>query len=248
MGWLKELGRKPSVQEAFGWSLARYLGLVRRTNAFTREPADLHERLGPIQPVIAAVWHGQHAMAHYIRRPADRVASLVSRSADGELNAIALRHLHVRAIRGSGARGRDPRLKGGSGALRAMLRALAGGENMVLTADVPKIARRCGHGIVTLARISGRPIVPIAVATSRRIEFRSWDRASLGLPFGRGAMVVGSPISVARDADEHGMEAARRAVERELDRVHARAFSLVGRTDPGGGLRPGPEPALGPAE
>jgi lysophospholipid acyltransferase (LPLAT)-like uncharacterized protein len=106
-----------------------------------------------------------------------------------------------------------------------------------MTADVPKIARRCGRGIVVLAQHSGRPIVPVAVATSRRMDVRSWDRASLGLPFGRGAMVLGEPIRVPRDADAAAVEAAREAVERGLDAVHERAYALVGARDPGAGLR-----------
>lgn len=234
---LKEVVRKPAVQQAAGWSFARYLDLVRATNSWVHEPADIYDRLGPLQPLIGAMWHGQHFMAPYLRRPQDRAASLVSKSSDGELNAIALHHLGVRAIRGSGARGRDQRLKGGSSALRAMLRALAGGENMFLTADIPKIARICGTGVVLLARMSGRPIVPVAVATSRRKEFQSWDRASLGLPFGRGAIVAGDPIWVPSDADDAVLEERRLATERELDRVNARAFGLVGGSDPGAGLR-----------
>ena len=227
------------MQSALGFGFARYLGLVRATNGFTLEPADLYDRLTPLQPFIGAMWHGQHFMAPFIRRPQDRAASLVSRSPDGELNAIALRHLGIRAIRGSGARGRDQRRKGGAEALRAMLRALADGENMFLTADVPKIARRCGHGIVLLARLSGRPIVPAAVATSRRMAFDSWDCSSLGLPFGRGAMAIGEPIYVPSAAGEAELEQARLAVQRELNRVHGRAFGLVGRTDPGASLGQG---------
>jgi lysophospholipid acyltransferase (LPLAT)-like uncharacterized protein len=237
MGWLKELGRRPLVQRLIGKTLAGYLRLVQRTNRFVSEPDDPHRNVAGLYPVIVAMWHGQHFMVHFLNRPGDRAASLVSRSRDGEINAIALERLGVRAIRGSGARGRDLRAKGGADALRAMLKALAGGETVVLTADVPKIARRAGEGIVTLARLSGRPIVPVAVATSRRLEFQSWDRASIGLPFGRGAMVVGEPIFVARDADAATIEAARLDVERGLDDVHARAFARVGRSDPGAGLR-----------
>lgn len=237
MGWLKELGRRPGVQRAAGIALARYLRLVRRTNRFVVEPPDAQERFARVGPAIAAMWHGQHFMVPFLHRKEMRAASLVSRSRDGELNAIALEHLGIRAIRGSGARGRDPRAKGGAEALRAMLKALEGGENVVLTADVPKIARRAGEGIVTLARLSGRPIVPVAVVTSARLSFKSWDRASMGLPFGRGAMVVGEPVFVSREADPAGQEAARREVEAGLDHVHARAFALVGRADPGAGLR-----------
>lgn len=237
MGLVKRLARSRPVREAIGFLVARYLGLVQHTNRFVMEEPQAYDRIGPMMPVIAAMWHGQHFMIHFAKRPQDRAASLVSRSGDGELNAIALRHLGVRAIRGSGARGRDFRAKGGVSAMRAMLRALSDGEMIVMTADVPKIARRCGEGIVTLAQLSGRPIVPVAVVTSRRIDFKSWDRASIGLPFGRGAMVLGEPVTVARDADPEALEQARQAVERELDRIHERAYAIVGSRDPGAGLR-----------
>lgn len=241
MGRLKEFGRRPAVQNAIGGALAGYLRLVRRTNRFVIEPEEPY--LVPLRPLIVAMWHGQHFMVPFLNRPEDASASLVSRSPDGEFNAIALEKLGIRAIRGSGARGRDPRLKGGAEALRSMLKALEGGETVVLTADVPKIARRVGEGVIALARLSGRPIVPVAVQTSRRLEFKSWDRASIGLPFGKGAMVVGDPIFVERQADTASQEQARLGVERGLDAVHARAFSLVGRDDPGRDLLANRAPA-----
>jgi lysophospholipid acyltransferase (LPLAT)-like uncharacterized protein len=236
MSFLKRLIRTRACQETIGFLVARYLGVVRRTNRFVVEPANAYDRIGPLMPVIAAMWHGQHFMIHFAKRRQDRAVSLVSRSSDGELNAVALRHLGIRAIRGSGERARrvqNRRARGGATALRGMLRALADGEMVVLTADIPKVSRVCGPGIVTLAQLSGRPIVPVAVVTSRRIDFGSWDRASLGLPFGRGAMVIGDPIHVPRDADAAAFEAARQAVERGLDTVHARAYALVGTKDPG---------------
>nr|WP_246388782.1 lysophospholipid acyltransferase family protein [Microvirga mediterraneensis] len=228
---MKRIIRSRAVQETLGFVVAGYLKFVQRTNRFVMEPADAYGRIE--MPVIAAMWHGQHFMIHFAKRPQDRAASLVSRSGDGEFNAVALRHLGVRAIRGSGARGRDIRKKGGAQAMRSMLRALSDGEMVVMTADIPKISRICGQGIVTLAQLSGRPIVPVAVVTSRRIDFDSWDKASIGLPFGRGAMVLGEPVHVPRDADEPTLEALRKTVERELDRVHERAYALVGSRDPG---------------
>jgi len=189
MGLFKRVIRSQAVQESLGLLVAGYLKLVQRTNRFVVEPADAYDRIGPQMPVIAAMWHGQHFMIHFAKRPQDRAASLVSRSADGEFNAIALRHLGIRAIR--------------------------------------------GVGIVTLAQMSGRPIVPVAVVTSRRIDFNSWDRASIGLPFGRGAIVLGEPVHVPRDADAAALEGHRLTVERELDRIHERAYALVGSKDPG---------------
>lgn len=213
--------------------MAKYLGFVKATNRFTVEPAHFYTNINTQMPVIAAMWHGQHFMIHFAKRPQDRAASLVSRSGDGELNAMALHHLGIRAIRGSGARERQKiHQKGGAQALRHLLKALENGEMVVLTADVPKKSRICGEGIITLARLSGRPIVPIAVVTSRRIDFNSWDHASLGLPFGKGAMVFGDPVHVAKESDANALEQARLRVERGLNAVHKRAYDMIGSQDP----------------
>lgn len=234
MAFLKRIARSRPVQATLGALLAGYLRLVRATSRVVTDPADLYEKAGPAMPVIVAMWHGQHFMVPFARRPQDPAAALVSRHGDGEFNALALQNLGIRPIRGSGARERARmHEKGGVAALRELLRALKGGELVVLTADVPKVSRRCGPGIALLARLSGRPIVPVAVVSSRRIDFRSWDRASIGLPFGRLAMVVGDPIAVAADADDAALEAARLATQQALDAVHARAYALVGSTDPG---------------
>ncbi|MGO8798433.1 MAG: lysophospholipid acyltransferase family protein [Roseiarcus sp.] len=237
---LKRLGRMRLVQEALGFLLAAYIRLVRRTNRFVIEPADLDGAIAGHTPLIVAMWHGQHFMISFAwPRSIARMAALISRHGDGGVNAAALRHLGVAPIRGSGARSPRKRHRRGASAMREMLRALSSGASVAMTADVPKRARVAGSGIVLLARLSGRPIAPTAVVTSRRFDFASWDRASLGKPFGRGAVVVGELIHVASDADEQAMERARKAVEEGLDAVHARAYAKVGAVDPGAGLRRG---------
>ena len=115
--------------------------------------------------MILAMWHGQHFMAPFVRRPHHRAKVLISRHRDGEVNAIAAQRLGVETVRGSGNHDRRFDEKGGVGAFWAMREALSEGWNMALTADVPKISRVAGAGIIKLARESGRPIIPIAVAT-----------------------------------------------------------------------------------
>lgn len=229
--------KNAAVQQAIGTLLAGYLKLVRRTNRIVIDPPRIYEdKVRPDLPVIVAMWHGQHIMVPFGRPDWMAATSLVSRHGDGELNAIALRKLGIETIRGSGAHGRKVREKGGAGAFLSMLKALRQGLTVVLTADVPKVARVAGSGIVKLAQASGRPVYAVAVVTSRRWSSANWDATTIGLPFGRCAIVVDGPINVARDADEGALEAARQAVEAALDRAHERAFSLVGRDDPGGHL------------
>jgi lysophospholipid acyltransferase (LPLAT)-like uncharacterized protein len=98
----------------------------------------------------------------------------------------------------------------------------------VVTADVPKVARVAGLGIVTLAKYSQCPIVPVAMATTRVHRLSNWDRTAISLPFGRMGVVRGEEIRVSRDADDAALEAARIQVENALNAVTKRAYVLAG--------------------
>ncbi len=230
---LKQLGQSAAVQSLLGLLGVAYLRLVRATTRFVDDPPGFAGTITPQLPIIIAMWHGQHLMIHCACPPGMRVSALISKSGDGEINAKILERLGVSPIRGSGGDAAKSRKRGGMAALREMLRRLEQGSSIALTADVPKVSRIAGLGIVTLAQLSGRPIYPVAVVSARRIDVNSWDHASIALPFSRGAMVLGNPITVARDATPETLETARRAVEAGLNEVHARAYGLVGHSDPG---------------
>jgi hypothetical protein len=102
-----------------------------------------------------------------------------------------------------------------------------------MTADVPKVARVAGLGIVKLAQHSGRPIYAVAMASSRRIELDNWDRSAINLPFGRMAIVASNAIKVPQNSDDAALEVARQLVESELNRVTARAYEIADRTGSG---------------
>lgn len=212
-----------------GRGLAGLIGLVERTSSVVCEPADLLERLKAEHPVTVAVWHGQFMMTSGFKpAPYVKVAAMVARHGDAELVGAAMAQLGVELIRGAGA-GARRKDRGGAYALRQAVRALQDGASVVMTADVPPgPARRAGIGIVTLARLSGRPIVPVASATSRFLAFDTWSRMTINLPFSRLAYVAGNPIEVAADADAAALEAARAELERSLNAVTARAYELAG--------------------
>jgi lysophospholipid acyltransferase (LPLAT)-like uncharacterized protein len=115
-----------------------------------------------------------------------------------------------------------------------MVRALADNYNMALTADVPKRSRIAGLGVIMLARESGRPIMPFAMATSRFIRLNNWDRTTINLPFGRGALVGIEEILVPADADAETMEKLRVQLEANLNEATRRAYAQVGRPEQAG--------------
>ena len=116
-----------------------------------------------------------------------------------------------------------------------MVRALAENYNVALTADVPKRARVAGLGVIMLARETGRPIMPFAMATSRFIRLKNWDRTTINLPFGRGALVGIEEINVPTDADAATMERLRLRLETYLNEATRLAYAKVGRPEAGHG-------------
>ena len=229
MSPIKRIVTGSRAQRMIGVFGAWYLRLVWKTSRLVIEPADIYERAERDFPIIIALWHGQHFMAPFMKREGYRAKVLISRHRDGEVNAIAAERLGVGTVRGSGSQGGEFQRKGGVSAFREMVEALADGYIMALTADVPKIARVAGLGIIKLAQASGRPIYPAAIATSRRFELNNWDRSAVNLPFSRLALVVGEPIRVATDADTGALEAARSRLQEALNKATSRAYAIVDR-------------------
>ena len=229
---VRDLLRSSWFQRAVGSLVAGYLRLVWRTNRFSFDPLDVYEIVEPQMPAIFAFWHGQHFMTPFVKtRDIHRVKVLISRHRDGEYNALAAERLGIGTIRGSGDHGSAFHRKGGVGAFKEMVRALEQGYNVALTADVPKRSRVAGLGIIMLARQSGRPIMPFAMVTSRYRRWNNWDRTTINLPFGRGALVGGEIIMVPPDADAEKMEELRARLETTLNDATTRAYAQVGRPE-----------------
>jgi lysophospholipid acyltransferase (LPLAT)-like uncharacterized protein len=227
MQLMRRMTRSRAFQVAVGTACAEYLRFVWNTNRLTISPADIYDTAE--FPIIATMWHGQHFMMPFVRRKGRKFETrvLISRHRDGEINAIAAKRLDIDTIRGSGDPGGRFDLKGGVGAFKAMLDALKSGINVALTADVPKVARRAGNGVVKLAGYSGRPVYAFGLATSRRFEIDNWDKSVINLPFGRFVIAAEGPIYVKNSDDPETIEQYRQEIERRLNVANARAYALA---------------------
>jgi lysophospholipid acyltransferase (LPLAT)-like uncharacterized protein len=221
----------PWFQRTVATLATGYLRFVSTTSRFSFDPDDPYGRYVHLAPVIFTMWHGQHFMLPFARIFDYDVRVLISRHRDGEINALVARKLGIGTIRGSTARNPSRMLeKGGMVGFLEMKAALEEGACVSMTADISNLAsRRAGLGIISLARVTGRPIVPLALTTSRRIDLASWDRATINLPFSRAVCAVAEPIMVPADADAGLMEAKRLELEEALNEATARARRLADR-------------------
>ncbi len=160
-------------------------------------------------PAIYAVWHGRVLLLPHLYGWR-RARILASRSRDGELVTRFVMRFGLEAVRGSSSRG-------GAEALRLLARSLRDGHDVVVVPDGPRGPREMVKaGVVALARLTGAPIVPIAVGASAEWRLRSWDEFRVPRPFARCVVRFAEPIRVPGDADRAAEEAARKEVEAAL--------------------------------
>ena len=174
-------------------------------------------------PILFALWHGRMFLS-ILEHRGSGIATMASRSKDGEVIALWLERNGYRAARGSSTRG-------GGQALRELVRHVRGGGNAALTVDGPRgPARDVQPGIVQLAKLTGGWILPITSSSSRARFLASWDRYLLPLPFSRCIVAYGEPFPIETGLPDE--EAARR-IARALDAATREADAAAGVTAPG---------------
>jgi lysophospholipid acyltransferase (LPLAT)-like uncharacterized protein len=164
--------------------------------------------------VIYAFWHG-HLLYLMYRYRGSGVHILVSQSQDGEVLSRVLQRFGLPTIRGSSSRG-------GRRSLLALVRQVRAGASAGIAPDGPRGPRHQAQiGIITLARLTALPILPVAVGARWKIEFQSWDRFLLPLPGSHLVVAYGEPVVVPSDADSALVEQKRQELEGTLLKLTA---------------------------
>ena len=191
------------------------LDVLMATTRFTVEHG---ERYGAFvrrnEPVIFALWHGRLLPLTYYHRD-QGVTAIISRSEDGEYIARVVEGWGYNTVRGSTSRG-------GSRGLRGLVKAARAGHSLAITPDGPRGPRQSLQpGVITLAQLSGLPIIPIVAGCDRAWWPGSWDRFCIPKPFARVHIVYGKPRFVDRDATPAELERFARELERDLNALTA---------------------------
>ncbi len=177
--------------------------------------------LGGRQPIMA-FWHGRilPATIYFKNRG---IVVITSENFDGEWIAGIIERFGYGTARGSTSRG-------GRRALIQMMRDMEAGKPTGFTLDGPRgPARVAQAGAVWLSKATGNPVLPFHLEADRHWTIKSWDQTQIPKPFSTVALVVGEPFVVPQDADDDGIEGARRRLEEQLQQLEARALELASR-------------------
>lgn len=167
--------------------------------------------------VVFATWHNRLALAlsihnRYMRQrdPSRRLAAMVSASRDGGLLARILELFEVQPVRGSTSR-RGPQ------ALRELTGWAERDHDLAITPDGPRgPIYKVQEGVISLAQLTGLPIVPVTLNLTRKFKLPSWDRFQIPLPFSKCEVRTGPLLRVPRDATEIERETLRQQLEKSL--------------------------------
>jgi lysophospholipid acyltransferase (LPLAT)-like uncharacterized protein len=141
------------------------------------------------------------------------MAAMVSASKDGAFLTAILEAFKVQPVRGSSSR-RGPQ------ALRELTSWAKNGFDLAITPDGPRGPRYViQDGIMSLAQLTGLPIIPVSYHLSRKIQVNSWDRFQIPLPFCRCEVSVAKPIRVPRDCTDAQRETLRQTLEQTLQSI-----------------------------
>jgi lysophospholipid acyltransferase (LPLAT)-like uncharacterized protein len=176
------------------------------------------------EPILYTCWHGQLAYVFYHFRFRPRqIVLLASPSFDGELIGRIAERFGANIVSGS-------RNKGGLAALKQMAGRMHQGNYGGIIADGSRGPyHQVQKGVVVLAREAGAAILPVAVASERKIILDSWDRFELILPGSRVAVLFGEPFEVPPDVRGKNLEEFRLKLETRLNSLFALGQNYFGR-------------------
>ncbi len=200
---------------------APLIGLLGRTYTWRAEGAEHYAAvLASGRQPIMAFWHGRilPATLFFQRRG---IVVLTSENFDGEWIGRIIERFGYGMARGSTSRG-------AARGLVQLRKMMAEGRPTAFTIDGPRgPAKQAQAGAVFLAKITGNPILPFHIESSRHWTLRSWDRTLVPKPFATLSIAIGPPFEVSPDVDDAGLEARRQALEATLATLEARAKAML---------------------
>jgi lysophospholipid acyltransferase (LPLAT)-like uncharacterized protein len=217
---------KISLISFFGWILLRIIYFTTRSLVIVAPRSETY-MLCRNEPIVITFWHGYQIMMLRILEelfgphPKRKTFVLISEHNDGRMIAGAMKYFSLDTIAGSSTRGAKK-------ATVKMIRTLEGGDNVAITPDGPKgPLHEVKNGVLKIAQISGRPIIPMAVDASRAWTLKSWDKMKIPKPFSLISFAFGDPFYVPKDLSDDELEQKAKELKKLIDQQCSIASGVI---------------------
>jgi lysophospholipid acyltransferase (LPLAT)-like uncharacterized protein len=191
-----------------GLLLVKIIALTYRVKIL--DPQNESNILKHDNSLIYASWHQRFFPGITFFAKRKPIAIIISQSRDGDFISHMVDLLGWYPVRGSSSRG-------GSEALRRVKELALGGYKIGHIVDGPRgpfgVIK---PGLLRIAQIAGKPVVPTITSAQKKWVFSSWDKFIVPKPFSRIIIRFGEPIYIPLNLDENEFEKKRRLIEQTL--------------------------------
>ena len=190
----KKIFRTKLAYNIICWIGAKYIKFVSFTTKWSFINKKYVENLWKKnESFILCFWHGRLLMMPLSWNIKKKINVLISAHSDGQLLSKTVKYFDIKTIIGSSS-------KGGSEAIRNIIKSLKSGISIGMTPDGPRGPRmKINSAIIKIASLTGNKIVPLSYSVKKKIFLNSWDKFLVALPFGKGCFIWGKPIKIKKN-------------------------------------------------
>ena len=190
----KKIFRTKLAYNIICWIGAKYIKFVSFTTKWSFINKKYVENLcKKNEAFILCFWHGRLLMMPLSWNKKKKINVLISAHSDGQLLSKTVKYFDIETIIGSSS-------KGGSEAIRNIIKSLKSGISIGMTPDGPRGPRmKINSVIIKIASLTGNKIVPLSYSVKKIFFLNSWDKFLVALPFGKGCFIWGRPIKIKKN-------------------------------------------------
>jgi len=198
----------------FGWLIILLLGKLSFIKIVGRHHLENLKKKNV--PFIFVLWHGRILLPTYIHRR-QGITGMASLNTDGEIGVQIVHKLGYQSVRGSSTRG-------GKKAFHDMVDVLNRGGTGTMFPDGPRGPRHyLKPGTLYIAQQAGAYLLPLCFSAQRKIQFNSWDKFVVPLPFSKSVVMYGNPIKIPKELSQEQLEQLRKNFEEEMIQLEKKA-------------------------
>ena len=191
-----------------GLLLVKALAATYRIKLY--DPENEEKVLDEHKSLIYASWHQRFFPGITFFSSRKPIAIMISQSRDGEMVARVVDILGWRSVRGSSTRG-------GAAALKKLKDLARAGYKIGHIVDGPRGPFGCVKpGLLRIAQVAGKPVVPTITSAQKKWVFNSWDRFMVPKPFARVIIRFGEAIDVPAELEGDAFEQKRQFIEQRM--------------------------------